>query len=157
MVGKDVFVKKDCHHVMAIRLLVGGICIFGLVAVFLFQRWDIAGIVGIDTNINRFLFNRTIRFLLNDAFTIGLIYALFVERKYVIFSLYVQVVGVIIFLLPYFVLKIYFPTYNGPLISFLHRLILNPILLMLLIPAFYYQKAQSSPQRHEDTKKHEES
>jgi exosortase F-associated protein len=82
---------------------------------------------------------------LNDAFTIGLIYALFVEKKYVIFSLYVQLAGVVLFLLPYYVLKIYFPTYNGPLISFLHRLILNPVLLMLLIPAFYYQRRRSTP------------
>jgi exosortase F-associated protein len=100
----------------------------------------VGALMGIDSAINRFIVNRTIRFLLNDAFTIGLIYALFVERKYVIFALYVQVVGVIIFLIPYFILKLYYPTYNGPLINYLHRLILNPTLLMLLIPAFYYQK-----------------
>ena len=124
---------------MGTRITVGIISVLGLVFVFIFQRWDIGALVGIETHINRFLLNRTIRFLLNDAFTIGLIYALFAERKYVIFSLYVQLAGVIFFLAPYFVLKVYFPTYNGPLISFLHRLILNPTLLMLLIPAFYYQ------------------
>jgi exosortase F-associated protein len=125
---------------MALRIGIGTFCIGGLVAVFLFQRWDIAGMIGVDAPIIRFLFNRTIRFLLNDAFTIGLIYALFVERKYLIFALYVQLAGIVLFLLPYFVLKIYLPSYNGPLISFLHRLIVNPTLLMLLIPAFYYQK-----------------
>lgn len=123
------------------RWLVGLLSVAGLVMVFLFQRFDVAALLGIsDPPIARFLFNRTVRFLLNDAFAIGLIYALFKERKYVIFSLYVQVAGVVLFLLPYFVLKIYFPHYNGPMISFLHRLILNPTLLMLLIPAFYYQK-----------------
>jgi exosortase F-associated protein len=122
------------------RVVVGVICAVGLVSVFLFQRWDVAGLFGVESPINRFLINRTIRFLLNDVFTIGLIYALFSERKYVVFSLYVQLIGVVLFLIPYFVLKLYFPSYNGPLISFLHRLILNPTLLMLLIPAFYYQK-----------------
>jgi exosortase F-associated protein len=129
---------------MTRRMVVGILCVLGLVCVFIFQRWDCAALLGIETPINRFLFNRTIRFLLNDAFAIGMIYALFAERKYVMFSLYVQAAGVFLFLLPYFVLKIYFPSYNGPLISFLHRLILNPILLMLLIPAFYYQKRLSS-------------
>ncbi len=124
---------------MITRIVIGFICTIGLLAVFLFQRWDVGALIGIDSPINRFLVNRTIRFLLNDAFAIGLIYALFVERKYVIFSLYVQMVGVIAFLIPYFILKIYYPTYNGPMINFLHRLILNPTLLMLLIPAFYYQ------------------
>ena len=129
---------------MAFRIGVGLFCIAGLVAVFLFQRWDVAGMIGIETNIYKFIFNRTVRFLLNDALTIGLIYALFVERKYVIFAVYVQLAGVVLFLLPYFVLKVYFPSYNGPLISFLHRLIVNPTLLLLLIPAFYYQKRGSS-------------
>lgn len=126
------------------RVAVGIFCIGGLVAVFLFQRFDLAGLIGVESNINRFLLNRTIRFLLNDALMIGLIYALFVERKYVIFAVYVQLAGVVLFLLPYFVLKIYFPSYNGPLISFLHRLIVNPTLLLLLIPAFYYQRAQNA-------------
>ena len=125
---------------MTSRVIVGVLCVIGLVAVFIFQRWDMAALVGIETPINKFFFNRTIRFLLNDAFAIGLIYALFYERKYVLFSIYVQVAGVILFLIPYFVLKLYFPSYNGPLISFLHRLILNPTLLLLLILAFYYQK-----------------
>ena len=129
---------------MATRVAIGIFCISGLVAVFLFQRFDLAGLLGIEANINKFLLNRTIRFLLNDALTIGLIYALFAERKYVIFAVYVQLAGVVLFLLPYFVLKICFPSYNGPLISFLHRLIVNPTLLMLLIPAFYYQRAQNA-------------
>jgi exosortase F-associated protein len=130
---------------MAIRIVVGVFSIMGLIAVFLFQRIDVAGFMGVEVSvINKFLINRTIRFLLNDAFAIGLIYSLFAERKYVMFSIYVQLAGVILFLIPYFILKIYFPSYNGPLISFLHRLILNPTLLMLLIPAFYYQRKKAA-------------
>lgn len=124
-----------------LRIAIGLISVAGLVAVFLFQGVDVAAELGSDnTAIHRFLINRTIRFLMNDAFAIGVIYALFAERKYVIFSLYVQLAGVVLFLIPYFVLKLYLPTYNGPMISFLHRLVLNPTLLILLIPAFYYQK-----------------
>src|SRR3989337_750592 len=130
---------------MAIRVVVGVFSIIGLIAVFLFQRIDVAGFMGVEGSvINKFLINRTIRFLLNDAFAIGLIYSLFAERKYVMFSIYVQIVGVVLFLIPYFILKIYFPSYNGPLISFLHRLILNPTLLMLLIAAFYYQRRREA-------------
>ena len=124
-----------------LRIVIGILSVAGLVAVFLFQEIDVAAHLGSDASaINRFLINRTIRFLLNDAFAIGIIYALFVEKKYVIFSLYVQLAGVVLFLIPYFILKLYFPAYNGPMISFLHRLVLNPTLLMLLIPAFYYQR-----------------
>lgn len=124
------------------RKLLGALSITGLVLVYLFQQLDVAAMAGVSVPIHKFLFNRTIRFLLNDVFMIGVIYALFGERKYVVFALYVQLAGIVLFLLPYFALKLYFPAYNGPLISHLHRLILNPILLILLVLAFYYQRAQ---------------
>src|SRR5688500_1081915 len=108
---------------MYMRVFVGIFCVIALVGVFLFQRVDIADSLGVAaTPINKFLINRSIRFLVNDALAIGLIYALFEERKYVMFAVYVQVAGMVLFLIPYFVLKVYFPNYNGPLISFLHRL-----------------------------------
>jgi len=122
------------------RILLGSVAVTGLLLVFLFQRTDIAAMVGINDAMWRFVTNRTIRFLLNDGLAILLIYALFQERKYVVFSLWVQLVGFVFILIPYFVVKFNLPSYNGPLISFLHRLILNPTLLLLLIPAFYYQK-----------------
>jgi exosortase F-associated protein len=124
----------------ALRWTIGILSVIGLLVTFLFQRVDVASFLGAEDKALRFIINRSIRFLLNDAFAIGLIFALFHQKKYVVFSLWVQAIGVIVFLIPYFVLKIQFPSYNGPLISYLHRLILNPTLLLLLIPAFYYQK-----------------
>ncbi|MBT1709605.1 exosortase F system-associated protein [Fulvivirgaceae bacterium PWU5] len=126
------------------RWLIGVVCGAGLVLVFLFQRLDVAGALQLATvPVHKFLINRTVRFLLNDLLAIGLLYALFYERKYVVFALWTQLAGTALFLVPYFVLKLYFPSYNGPLISYLHRLILNPTLLLLLIPAFYYQRNRS--------------
>jgi exosortase F-associated protein len=122
------------------RLLLAIVSVTGLVVVFLFQRQDVAIALGIQDKFWRFILNRSIRFLINDGFTILLIYAIFYERKYVLFAVWVQVFGTLFVLLPYFVLKFYLPGYNGPLVSFLHRLILNPTLLLLLIPAFYYQR-----------------
>jgi exosortase F-associated protein len=127
------------------RWLIGVLAVAGLVAVYLFQQYDVAGAAGVaGPPINKFLINRSIRFVLNDLFMIALIYALFFERKYVVFALWVQLAGILSLLLPYFMLKLYFPGYNGPMISFLHRLVLNPTLLLLLIPAFYYQRKNAS-------------
>jgi exosortase F-associated protein len=129
---------------IASRILIGALAAAGLVAIFLFQRFDFARYWHLaDSVLGRFLINRAIRFIANDTLAIALIYALFYERKYVVFAVWVQLAGVVLFLLPYFVLKICFPSYNGPLLSFLHRLILNPTLLLLLIPAFYYQRSLS--------------
>lgn len=125
----------------AVRLLFGIIAILGLLAFFLLQEVDFVSFVyEVENLFINFILNRMFRFVINDALAILLIYALFVERKYVVFAFWIQVFGFIFLLVPYFVLKLYFIQYNGPLINFLHRIILNPILIMLLIPAFYYQK-----------------
>jgi len=121
-------------------ILLAVVSISGLVLLFLFQRYDVAGRIGVDNHYAKFIVNRSLRFLINDGLAILLIYALFYERKYVVFSIWVQVFGTLFILIPYFILKFNFPSYNGPLVSFLHRLILNPTLLLLLIPAFYYQR-----------------
>jgi exosortase F-associated protein len=124
-----------------IRLLIGVLSVAGLVLVFLFQRTDVASAIGVDQNIWKFIVNRSIRFVVNDVLAILLIYALFAERKYVLFAVGVQVFGLVFVLIPYFIIKFNYPGYNGPLISFLHRLVLNPTLILLLIPAFYYQRS----------------
>lgn len=122
-----------------LRIAIAALSLLGLVCVFLFQQTNVASWFGVDSPA-AFYFNRTIRFLVNDGLTILLIWALFGKRRYVLFSIWVQVFGFFIFLLPYFALKSFYPSYNGPLLSFIHRLILNPTLLLLLIPAFYYQE-----------------
>lgn len=128
------------------RYGLGIACVLALTAIFLFQRIDVAAYLGIgDEKIERFIFNRTLRFFLNDLFAIGLIYALFPQKKFVLFAVCVQIAGVVLILIPYFILKVNFPSYNGPLINFLHRLILNPLLMLVLIPAFFYQTRISRP------------
>jgi exosortase F-associated protein len=127
----------------AYRIVFGIAAGAGLLIFFLKQRFDFAGFFfEVDQQTAKFLINRTIRFFINDLLAILLIYALFAERKYVVFAFWVQLLGVVFLLLPYFVLKIEFPSYNGPLINFLHRIILNPTIMLLLIPAFYYQQRE---------------
>ena len=121
-----------------ILLLVLGMA--GLLLIFLYQRTDFVGNLGAFTPGAKYIINRAIRFLLNDACMLLVIGSLFPERKYIVFAVWVQLIGLFLFLIPYFLLKLYFPHYNGPLISFLHRLVVNPVLLFLLVPAFFYQR-----------------
>lgn len=135
-----------------LRTLIGLLAVTGLCVFFLVQKIDFVALVyKSDNPAIRFIANRSLRFLINDILAILLIYALFVERKYIIFALWVQVFGLVFLLIPYFTLKLYYPSYNGPLINFLHRIVLNPTLIMLLIPAFYYQKRiADSRSRHNE-------
>ena len=129
----------------SVRIVLGTACVLGLATVFVFQQFNVAGLIAGVKPAYVFFINRTVRFILNDALTILLIWTLFPQRKYVIFSLWVQLFGFFFVLIPYFVLKAYWPSYNGPLLSFMHRLILNPTMLLLLIPAFYYQRRIEGP------------
>jgi len=125
---------------MKLRVTIAIVAAIGLVVIFLFQQWDLAGSLGLgSTNTAKFLLNRSARFILNDTLAIILIHALFANRRYTLFAIYVQLVGMVFILFPYFAIKMYHPSYNGPLINFMHRFILNPMLLLLLIPALYYQ------------------
>jgi exosortase F-associated protein len=130
---------------LALRWVVGFAAVVGLGVVFVLQNANVALFFHLSSNEStQFLINRIVRFILNDLLTILLIFALFNDRKYVIFAFWVQLIGMIFFLIPYLVMKSYFPLYNGPLINYVHRLILNPILLLLLIPAFYFQRFNES-------------
>lgn len=121
------------------RWLIGLSSVAGLLLLFLFQRINFAAMLHLDGATAMFIFNKTLRFVVNDVLMIGIIFSLFAQKRFILFALAVQVIGIVFILIPYFVLKLYFHTGNGPLISFLHRLILNPTLMALLIPAFWLQ------------------
>lgn len=92
------------------------------------------------TEIN-FIISRLVRFIANDLLCILLIYALFNNRRYVIFGFYVQLFGLVVL----FPLYIYLTLKAGSHSDYsvlvpLYRLVMNPILMVLLIPAFYFQQ-----------------
>jgi len=134
-----------------LRWVVGVIALSGLIAVFLFQRIDwSAWFLDERTPTQTFMINRGIRYICNDIFATLLVLALFGSRKFVIITLYAQLAGLILILLPYLVLKAYYPGYNGPLLSFFHRLVLNPTLIYLLIFFFWQQKTSGLIQGYKD-------
>jgi exosortase F-associated protein len=124
------------------RVVLGTLAVCGLFLLFIFQGFDFAATMGVGDKLWRFTINRTIRFLLNDSLVVLLIYSLFAKRSFTRFAFAVQILGFLFLLLPYLILKFQWPAYNGPMISHLHRLIVNPLLMLLLIPAFYLQHQQ---------------
>lgn len=133
----DIVDSKKIEQ-LPLRIIVGTTAVGLLLAFLMFQHINWAAFFKVQPGIWQFIVNRTLRFIINDVLTILLIYALFFNRRYVIFSALIQLLGLVIILIPYFLIKINMPHYNGPMISFLHRLVLNPILLLLLIPVFYW-------------------
>jgi exosortase F-associated protein len=89
-----------------------------------------------------FVFNKTMRYFVNDLFAIAIIYGLFQERKYIRFAFYVMLFGLFFLHPTYLYLRFAQPVGFSSAISHLHRIIMNPVLMMILIPAFYFQKWQ---------------
>lgn len=131
------------------RWTLGIISVGGLLSIFLFQRHDWSSwLTGPAlSRIEVFLVNRSVRFILNDIFAVMLVAALFGKRKFVVIAIYVQLAGVVLVLIPYVILKLNYPSYNGPMINFLHRLVLNPLLIYLLIFFFWYNEMYGSSQK----------
>jgi exosortase F-associated protein len=121
-----------------------------LLLIFVLQRFHygffVMDLLGMSTQVNpekglALVLNKLFRFLLNDFFALLLLYAIFYERKYVLFGLMVQVFGLVVFLIPYLYLATQYD-FPRPLTSYLHRIVMNPTLLMLLIPTLLYQRSR---------------
>ena len=89
-----------------------------------------------------FILSKVIRFVLNDFFAILIINALFPERKYLTFAVWVFFIGFLLLLPLYLVLFLGYFNESFTYINHIHRLVMNPVLMMILIPAFYLQAKQ---------------
>lgn len=82
----------------------------------------------------------TLRYVLNTILSLGIIYMFFEDKTIVKFSAYIYVLAFIILigLFLYFVIQ---PKQEDYYIFFnIRRFLIQPLLLLLLLPAFYYHK-----------------
>jgi exosortase F-associated protein len=125
-----------------------------LLIVYLFQKISYAGIVNFilpeSLTINHpygvFIFNRTIRLIINDGACMLLIWSLFGQMKYLKAAFIIFLIELFIMLPLYFIIKLNLEgasEISSPLLSQIHRIIVNPLLMLILILGFYYQKVTS--------------
>ncbi len=128
------------------RILYLIIAITVLIALYLFQRFNYSALfyTGLATN-TQFIINRTIRFIFNDLAVILLIYAIFNNKQLLKIAFGIQLIEMLIILPFYFYFKLSLEgasEISSPLLSFVHRIVVNPIIMLLLIPAFWFQKSK---------------
>ena len=122
-----------------------------LVAVYLLQRFSYAealngilpGVLQISHPNAIFVVNKTIRLVLNDIACMLLIYALFQSKPHLTIAFYIFLIELLIILPVYFSIKLSLEgasEISSPLLSHVHRLIVNPLLMFLLIIGFLYQR-----------------
>jgi exosortase F-associated protein len=132
------------------KLLITGAFII-LAAVYLQQRFNYAELISYilpqALKINHvntvFIVNKTIRLILNDLACLMLITALFPRKMYMKAALYLFLLELFILLPGYFIVKLNLEgtsEISSPLLSQIHRLIVNPLLMFLLMIGFLYQR-----------------
>ncbi len=91
-------------------------------------------------NIIKLFFCLGFRYYLTSIISLGLLYLLFKDSKVIKFSIFLySVLGIILMVIFFFVL-IKFGETNKMNLFYIRRFIIQPIFLILFIPAFYYQK-----------------
>lgn len=114
-----------------------------LVMAYVFQRINLAGFVGQFHPNVIFALNRTFRLIINDLACFLVIFTLFRERKYIRMAFWVFLIEILVILPSYLVLKLTLEgdsEISSPLLSQIHRLVVNPMLMILLIGGFLYQR-----------------
>ena len=93
-----------------------------------------------DIDNRKLLFNMFYRFILNSVISIGIIWTLFERKDLVKFSTIFLVFAFLV-LISIFAYLLQDNFKNGYLLPFyIRRFIIHPIFLLLLLPAFYFQK-----------------
>lgn len=114
-----------------------------LALVYFFQKINVAAFVGEFSRNTIFTINRTFRLIINDLACFIIIFALFREKRYIQMAFWVFLVEILVLLPVYLVLKLSLEgdsEISSPLLSQIHRLIVNPMLMLLLIAGFVYQR-----------------
>lgn len=88
----------------------------------------------------KLFFSLGFRYYLNSVLSIALLYVLFKDRKFTKFSILLyMILGSVLMISFFFVLQ-FFGEESKMTLFYIRRFIIQPIFLILFIPAFYYQK-----------------
>ena len=91
-------------------------------------------------NIFKLFFSLGIRFYLNSVISLFLLYVIFKDTKIVKFSILLyMILGSVLMISFIFVLN-FFGEENKMTLFYIRRFLIQPIFILLFIPAFYYQK-----------------
>jgi exosortase F-associated protein len=88
-------------------------------------------------------FSMTFRYLLNAFFSLIIIQALFKDWQLTGFATTLYVVFFVILITAFFLLIAYSDNHNTFILFYVRRFLIQPIFLLLFVPAFYYQQLQA--------------
>lgn len=91
-------------------------------------------------NVFKLFFSLGMRFYLNSVISLLLLYVLFKDTKIVKFSALLYVVLGSVLMISFIFILNFFAEENKLVLFYIRRFLIQPIFILLFIPAFYYQK-----------------
>ena len=83
--------------------------------------------------------NLILRYFLNTILSIGLLWLLFKDKDIVKFTSILYAFFGVVLMIAFFLVLLYLDQNNSMLLFYIRRFIIQPLFLLLFIPAFYYQ------------------
>jgi exosortase F-associated protein len=122
-----------------------GLSLAGLAFTFIFSQASFLYELNASETI-QFIIRRVIRVVLNDFFMMLIIVIWFKDWGITRVAIAIQLIDGLLLLPLYLTFKLHFEgpsEISSPLFSQFHRIIINPTLMILLIPAVYFQRFSS--------------
>lgn len=85
-------------------------------------------------------FGLLFRYMLNSILSLAIIYILFKDVEAIRFASTIYLIFFIILILLFFIVLFFFGETNKMTLFYIRRFLIQPIFLLLFLPAFYYQK-----------------
>jgi len=117
----------------------------GVVGVFLFQDFNFIESWNL-TATQLFITRKFLRVVLNDLFMLLIISTWFKDKQITRLTIFIQLIDGLILLPLYLMIKLNAEgasEISSPLLSQFHRIIINPTLMILLIPSVYFQRLKA--------------
>ncbi|KIC00874.1 membrane protein [Flavobacterium sp. JRM] len=80
------------------------------------------------------------RYFLNTIISLGIIYVIFRETELVKFASVLYVLFFLILVIAFYCIIYFYGNHNNLILFYIRRFLIQPILILLFIPGFYYQK-----------------
>ena len=93
-----------------------------------------------ETDTLQLFFGLFFRYFLNSSLSLAIIYALFKDIEAIKFASILYFMFFVILIIGFFFVLFYIGETNKMALFYVRRFIIQPIFLLLFLPAFYYQK-----------------
>lgn len=80
------------------------------------------------------------RYSLNTIVSLGILYLLFKDKEMILFATVLYVLLFVILIVAFFFIVYFFKNQENLLLFYVRRFLIQPLFVILFIPAFYFQK-----------------